>query len=96
VFSRQVEALARPGDMLVGISTSGNSPNVVAALAKAREMGVATVAFTGTGGGKMGPLADHSLAIDASETARVQETHILAGHMLCDWIDLNWNREAKG
>jgi D-sedoheptulose 7-phosphate isomerase len=96
VFSRQVEALARPGDMLVGISTSGNSPNVVAALAKAREMGVATVAFTGTGGGKMGPLADHSLAIDASETARVQETHILAGHMLCDWIDLNWDREAKG
>ena len=90
VFSRQLEALARPGDMLVGISTSGNSANVVAALEKAREIGLTTVAFTGKGGGRMARLADHLLAIDASETARVQETHILAGHMLCDWIDLKW------
>ena len=95
VFSRQVEALARAGDVLVGISTSGNSPNVVAALEKAREMGLVTVAFTGTGGGKMARLADHLLAIDAAETARVQETHILAGHMLCDWIDLNWIQERQ-
>lgn len=87
VFSRQVEALARPGDMLVGISTSGNSPNVVAALERARGMKVVTVAFTGSGGGKMAAMADHLLAIDASETARIQETHILAGHMVCDWVE---------
>lgn len=95
VFSRQVEALARAGDMLVGISTSGNSPNVVAALQSARALGVVTVAFTGKGGGKMASIADHLLAIDAAETARIQETHILAGHMLCDWIDMNWKEQAK-
>ncbi|WP_109488718.1 D-sedoheptulose-7-phosphate isomerase [Occallatibacter savannae] len=95
VFSRQVEALARAGDVLVGISTSGNSPNVVAALERGRGIGVSTVAFTGRGGGKMAHLADHLLAIDASETARVQETHILAGHMLCDWVDLHWAYEEN-
>ena len=97
VFARQIEAIARRGDMLVGISTSGNSPNVVAAMEKSREMGLVTVAFTGSGGGKMARTADHLLAISASETARVQETHILAGHMLCDWIDVNWaaNERAK-
>ena len=94
VFSRQVEALARPGDLLVGISTSGNSLNVVMALERARAIGVTTVAFTGSGGGKMAALADHLLAIDATATARVQETHILAGHMLCDWIDLNWTQKT--
>jgi D-sedoheptulose 7-phosphate isomerase len=90
VFSRQVEALARPGDLLVGISTSGNSANVVAALAKARDMNVRTVAFTGSGGGKMGEFADHLLAIGAKETARVQEVHLLAGHMICDWVEADW------
>lgn len=95
VFSRQVEALARAGDMLVGISTSGNSPNVVAALERARALGLVTVGFTGRGGGKMAGVAEHLLAIDAAETARVQETHILAGHMLCDWVDINWKEQAK-
>lgn len=102
VFSRQVEALARPGDVLVGISTSGNSQNVVAALNQARSMGVVTVAFTGAGGGKMGQIADYLLAIPSSDTARIQEAHILAGHMLCDWLELDWVQspiavsEAKG
>lgn len=95
VFSRQVEALAKTGDLLVGISTSGNSPNVVAALERARALGLVTVAFTGRGGGKMASVAEHLLAIDAAETARVQETHILAGHMLCDWVDINWKEKAK-
>jgi len=90
VFSRQVEALGMPGDLLVGISTSGNSPNVVAALTAARELGLITVGFTGAGGGKMAAHCDHLLAIAAPETARVQEAHILAGHMLCDWIELDW------
>jgi D-sedoheptulose 7-phosphate isomerase len=90
VFSRQVEALGNPGDLLVGISTSGNSGNVIAALKTARAQGVATVAFTGVGGGKMGACADHLFAVESKDTARIQEAHIFAGHMLCDWIELDW------
>jgi len=90
VFSRQVEAMAKPGDVLVGISTSGNSRNVVAALETAKERGVTTVAFTGDGGGRMGALADHLFAVGSRDTARIQEAHILAGHMLCDWLELDW------
>src|ERR1039458_879364 len=89
VFSRQVEALGVAGDLLVGISTSGNSHNVVAALHAARSQGLATVAFTGAGGGRMAKLADYLFAVESKETARIQETHILAGHMLCDWIELD-------
>jgi D-sedoheptulose 7-phosphate isomerase len=96
VFARQVEALGVAGDVLVGISTSGNSENVVCALRTAREQGLATVAFTGAGGGKMAALADHLFAVDSRVTARVQETHILAGHMLCDWIELDWVHRAAG
>jgi D-sedoheptulose 7-phosphate isomerase len=90
VFSRQVEALGNAGDLLVGISTSGNSSNVVAALEAARSQGLVTVAFTGDGGGKMAKVADHLFAVAASDTARIQEAHILVGHMLCDWIELDW------
>jgi D-sedoheptulose 7-phosphate isomerase len=90
VFARQVEALGNPGDMIVGISTSGNSRNVIAALEAARSQGLVTVAFTGAGGGKLAALADHLFAVASSETARIQEAHILAGHMLCDWIELDW------
>jgi D-sedoheptulose 7-phosphate isomerase len=89
VFSRQVEALGAPGDMLVGISTSGNSPNVVAAMQTAREQGLVTVGFTGAGGGRVAALSDHLFAVASRDTARIQETHILAGHMLCDWIELD-------
>jgi D-sedoheptulose 7-phosphate isomerase len=88
VFSRQLEALGAPGDVLVGISTSGNSPNVVAALEAARKLDIFTVALTGIGGGKMAALADYLFAVPSRDTARIQETHILAGHMLCDWIEL--------
>jgi D-sedoheptulose 7-phosphate isomerase len=90
VFARQVEALGNPGDLLVGISTSGNSRNVIAALEAARSQGLVTVAFTGAGGGKLAALADHLFAVASRETARIQEAHILAGHMLCDWIELDW------
>jgi D-sedoheptulose 7-phosphate isomerase len=90
VFSRQVEAMSRPGDVLVGISTSGNSHNVIAALELAGKLGVTTVAFTGEGGGRMGALADHLFAVSSRDTARVQEAHILAGHMICDWLELDW------
>ena len=89
VFSRQVEALGAAGDLLVGISTSGNSENVVAALRSARSLGLVTVAFTGKGGGRMAALGDHLFAVESKVTARIQEAHILAGHMLCDWIELD-------
>jgi D-sedoheptulose 7-phosphate isomerase len=89
IFARQVEALGRAGDMLVGISTSGNSGNVVAALEAAHSRNLVTVAFTGAGGGKLAPLADILFAVNSRDTARIQEAHILAGHMLCDWIELD-------
>ncbi len=90
VFSRQVEALGVAGDLLVGISTSGNSPNVVAALQVARSLGLGTIGFTGAGGGKIAALADHLFAVASKDTARIQEAQILAGHMLCDWIERDW------
>jgi D-sedoheptulose 7-phosphate isomerase len=89
VFSRQVEAIGSPGDLLVGMTTSGNSPNVILALEAARKLKIATVAFTGQGGGKVAQLADHLFAVPSRNTARIQEGHTLAGHMICDWLELN-------
>ena len=101
VFRRQVEAHCEEGDVVVGISTSGNSPNVVAALEEAKKQGAFTVAFTGEGGGKMAGVADASICIPTKDTARVQEGHILCGHMLCDWVELAYcqdtaEREKQG
>lgn len=89
IFSRQVEALCREGDIVVGISTSGNSRNVCLALESARDLKAFTVAFTGQGGGKMAAIADVALCVSSGDTARIQEAHILCGHMLCDWIELS-------
>ncbi len=89
VFSRQVEALCAEGDVVVGISTSGNSPNVCAAVAEGRKVGAFTIAFTGQGGGGLAGIADVTLRVASKDTARIQEAHILCGHMLCDWIELN-------
>ena len=87
VFQRQVEALCCKGDALVGISTSGTSKNVCAALETAKQMGAFTVAFTGESGGAMAGIAHAALSIPSKNTARVQEAHILCGHMICDWIE---------
>jgi D-sedoheptulose 7-phosphate isomerase len=87
VFQRQVEALCSKGDVLVGISTSGSSKNVCAALQTARRIGAFTVAFTGQGGGAVATIADVALRIPSKDTARIQEGHILCGHMLCDWVE---------
>jgi D-sedoheptulose 7-phosphate isomerase len=87
VFSRQVEALCTSQDVVVGISTSGNSPNVVRAIEAARALGAHTVAFTGQGGGKLAALCDTTLRIPSATTARIQECHILVGHILCEAID---------
>ena len=90
VFARQVRALGHPSDLLLAISTSGHSPNVLAAMAAARETGMMTVALTGRDGGPMaGQLTENDLEIRASAvaTARIQEVHILVIHCLCDLID---------
>jgi D-sedoheptulose 7-phosphate isomerase len=87
VFQRQVEALGRPGDLLVGISTSGNSGNVVNAMEAARKMKMAIVVFTNASGGKMAGMADVAIRIPAENTARVQEGHITVGHILCDLVE---------
>jgi len=84
VFSRQVEALARRGDVAVGISTSGNSPNVIRGLEAAGRMGVHTVGFAGAGGGKLKETADFCLCAPSEETPRIQECHILMGHILSE------------
>ncbi len=89
VFRRQVEALCNEGDILVGISTSGNSKNVCLAMEAARQLGAFTVAFTGEGGGAMAGMAHAALCIPTRDTARIQEGHILCGHMLCDWVELS-------
>jgi D-sedoheptulose 7-phosphate isomerase len=87
VFSRQVEALAKQGDVVWGISTSGNSKNVVAALKTARERGASTLAMTGQGGGAMAEYADVLLAVPLSVTARIQEVHAVTYHMICEAVE---------
>ncbi|PJZ79113.1 D-sedoheptulose 7-phosphate isomerase [Leptospira neocaledonica] len=87
VFSRQVEAFGKPGDLLVGLSTSGNSKNVIAALESAKEIGMKTISFLGGDGGKMKGMADLDLIIPRKETARIQESHILIGHILCSIVE---------
>lgn len=84
VFARQIEALCQPGDIVVGISTSGRSANVVRGLEFARGEGIGTFAFTGAEGGRCAKFADLLLAVPSPVTARVQECHLIAGHLLCD------------
>ena len=88
VFERQVDALCRPGDVVIGISTSGNSKNVCAALEKARDLRAWTIAMTGQSGGRLAALADVCLQVPSADVARIQECHILCGHILCEWIEL--------
>ena len=83
VFSRQVEALGRPGDVLYAISTSGNSPNIVAAVEMAKRLGIKTIAVTGEGGGKLKAICDLALCAPAGKANHIQELHIAIGHMLC-------------
>lgn len=87
LFARMVEALARPGDVVVGITTSGTSKNVVAGLRRAREIGATTVAFSGNGGGTVTAFADHVLLGPDGYSAIVQEVHITMGHIICDLVE---------
>jgi D-sedoheptulose 7-phosphate isomerase len=83
VFARQVEALGRRGDVLMGISTSGNSPNVLRAVARAHQVGLHTVALTGSTGGKLAALAEVTVRVPSTSVQHIQETHIAIGHILC-------------
>ncbi len=87
VYSRMVKASGRKGDVLVGISTSGNSKNIINALQQARDLEMITVGMTGEGGGKMKDLCDHLLMSPSRDTPRIQETHILMGHIICQIIE---------
>ena len=87
VFDRQVEALANEGDLLIGISTSGNSANIISALTLAKELGCITIGFSGRNGGKMNEVCDVNLVVPSDDTPRIQEMHILFGHTICQIID---------
>lgn len=87
IFSRQIEALGRPGDVALGITTSGNSPNVTRALKTAKEMGLVPAALSGRQGGQLPGVADPLVIVPSQSTPRIQEMHILLGHMLCDVLE---------
>ncbi len=88
IFARQIEALGRPGDVAIAISTSGKSPNVLAALRQAKAMRLVTAALGGKGGGDLAGLADHLLVVPSETTARIQEMHIALGQMLCGAVEI--------
>jgi len=87
VFSRQIEALARPGDLVIGLSTSGNSPNVLEAVRVAKERGIKTIALAGKDGGNLSRQADIAIVVPSQNTARIQEVHITVGHIICAAVD---------
>ena len=87
IYSRMIDGACHPGDVLIGISTSGNSRNICNAFRKARNLGVITVAMTGESGGEMKSLADHLLNVPSSDTPRIQESHIMIGHIICEIVE---------
>ena len=89
IYARLLEGLAKPGDVLVGISTSGNSGNIVKAFEMAKTIGVITIGFTGEKGGKMKELSDYLINIPSNTTPRIQESHILVGHIICELVEIN-------
>lgn len=89
VYSRLVEGTMQAGDVLMGLSTSGNSPNIVKAFETARAKNIITVGFTGNGGGKLGELSHFLLDIPSNNTPRIQESHIMIGHIICELVEAN-------
>ena len=89
IYSRMIDGACHPGDVLVGISTSGNSRNICNAFRKAKELGVITVAMTGSTGGEMKALADYLLNVPSTDTPRIQESHIMMGHIICEIVEAN-------
>mgnify|MGYP001288651005 FL=1 len=95
IFSRQIEALATAKDAVIGISTSGNSQNVIRALNLARNMGAATIGLMGHGGGNMKDCVDICIVVPSDDTARIQEAHITIGHIICEIIEQDLTHEKK-
>jgi D-sedoheptulose 7-phosphate isomerase len=95
IFSRQVEALANPNDAVVGISTSGNSKNIIRALSLAREIGAKTIGLMGNDGGEMKNCVDIGIIVPSNDTARIQEVHITIGHIICEIIEQDLIHENK-
>ncbi len=95
VFARQVEGLGKPGDVLLALSTSGRSPNVVAAVRKARECGLVSIGFTGTKGDALGAHCDHLFVAPSDDTAVIQQIHLTIAHGICDEIEQVMMRGAK-
>lgn len=87
IYSRMIDGACKPGDVLIGISTSGNSTNICNAFRKAKELGVITVALTGEMGGEMKALADYLLNVPSADTPRIQESHIMIGHIICEIVE---------
>lgn len=87
VFSRQLEGMGQEGDLFIGISTSGNSQNIINAFESAKAKGITTIALTGRDGGKMAQMADIAIVVPSKDTPRIQESHILIGHIICDIIE---------
>lgn len=87
VFSRQLEAVGRSGDIAIGITTSGNSPNVLQAMTAAKRIGIHTVGLTGARGGKLAQLVDHCICVPSEVTPRIQECHILVGHIISELVE---------
>jgi D-sedoheptulose 7-phosphate isomerase len=87
IYARLIRGIAHPGDVLVGLSTSGNSGNIVNAFETARQMNVITIGFTGESGGKMKLLSDYLFNVPSTDTPRIQESHILLGHIVCELVE---------
>lgn len=95
IFARQIEALAKKGDVIIGISTSGNSENIVRGIKNGKEIGCKTFGLSGRNGGKMLEICDNCIVVPSYTTARIQEMHILIGHLICELIDQYWEISNK-
>jgi D-sedoheptulose 7-phosphate isomerase len=87
VFSRQIESLGRKGDVLIAISTSGNSPNILEGVKSAKVMGIKVIGLTGQGGGNLAPASDIAIVVPSDEVPRIQEVHIAVGHLICEYAE---------
>ena len=90
IYARLIDGIGNKGDVLVGLSTSGNSGNIVKAFEVAKQKGITTIGFTGAGGGAMKSLSDHLINIPSKDTPRIQESHILVGHIICQLVEENY------
>jgi D-sedoheptulose 7-phosphate isomerase len=89
IYSRLVEGICNKGDVLIGLSTSGNSKNILNAFAAAKEKGVLTIGFTGATGGKMKEAGNYLINVPSTDTPRIQESHIMIGHIICELVEAN-------